>query len=116
MDLTAEFYLQTVDRVFVRHQVPLGLLRRRQLIDLKAISRGAARRGEKDDIRRQRTRNALDLAPTFLPGSAVKGVGHYGVFNGSRCDDRAAHSRLRDGHGESRRRRTARPHLAWSAE
>ncbi len=38
MDLTAEFYLQTVDRIFVRHEVPLGLFRHRgNLIDLTAI-------------------------------------------------------------------------------
>ncbi len=53
MDLTAEFYLQTVERVFVRHEVPLGLLRHRgQLIDLSAIRRTALLtvEGEKDDI------------------------------------------------------------------
>ncbi|MFZ3179315.1 MAG: polyhydroxyalkanoate depolymerase [Methylocystis silviterrae] len=126
MDLTAEFYLQTVDRVFVRHQVPLGLLRHRgNLIDLKAIRRTAlfAVEGEKDDISGVgQTEAALDLCAN-IPAArkrhyVQKGVGHYGVFNGSRFRDEIA-PRIRafatdmeslDGVG------TARPHLAWSAE
>jgi poly(3-hydroxybutyrate) depolymerase len=126
MDLTAEFYLQTVDRVFVRHQVPLGLLRHRgNLIDLKAIRRTAlfAVEGEKDDISGVgQTEAALDLCAN-IPAArkrhyVQKGVGHYGVFNGSRFRDEIA-PRIRafatdmeslDGVG------TVRPHLAWSAE
>jgi len=126
MDLTAEFYLQTVDRVFVRHQVPLGLLRHRgNLIDLKVIRRTAlfAVEGEKDDISGVgQTEAALDLCAN-IPAArkrhyVQKGVGHYGVFNGSRFRDEIA-PRIRafatdmeslDGVG------TARPHLAWSAE
>lgn len=126
MDLTAEFYLQTVDRVFVRHQVPLGLLRHRgNLIDLKAIRRTAlfAVEGEKDDISGVgQTEAALDLCAN-IPAARKRhyvqqGVGHYGVFNGSRFRDEIA-PRIRafatdmeslDGVG------TARPHLAWSAE
>ncbi|MGJ0453263.1 MAG: polyhydroxyalkanoate depolymerase [Methylocystis sp.] len=126
MDLTAEFYLQTVDRVFVRHEVPLGLLRHRgNLIDLKAISHTAlfAVEGEKDDISGVgQTEAALDLCANIPAGRkrhyVQKGVGHYGVFNGSRFRDEIA-PRIRafatdmeslDGIG------TARPHLAWSAE
>ena len=53
MDLTAEFYLQTVEEVFVKHAIPLGLLRHRgEMIDLHAIRRTAifTVEGEKDDI------------------------------------------------------------------
>ncbi len=40
MDLTAEFYLQTVDKVFCRHLLPKGeLTHRGKLVDLKAIRR-----------------------------------------------------------------------------
>ncbi len=126
MDLTAEFYLQTVDRIFVRHEVPLGLLRHRgNLIDLKAIRRTAlfAVEGEKDDISGVgQTEAALDLCAN-IPAArkrhyVQKGVGHYGVFNGSRFRDEIA-PRIRafaadmesvDGLG------TTRPRLAWSAE
>ena len=53
MDLTAEFYLQTVEEVFVKHAIPLGLYRHRgAVIDLHAIHRTAifTVEGEKDDI------------------------------------------------------------------
>src|SRR5262250_1439880 len=53
MDLTAEFYLQTVDTVFVRHLMARGLMSHRgRPIDLSAIRRSALMtvEGEKDDI------------------------------------------------------------------
>ncbi|MGJ0506410.1 MAG: polyhydroxyalkanoate depolymerase [Methylocystis sp.] len=92
MDLTAEFYLQTVERVFIRHEVPLGLLRHRgELIDLKAIRRTALLtvEGEKDDISGVgQTLAAQDLCagiPSARKAHHLQaGVGHYGVFNGSR--------------------------------
>ncbi|WP_457795622.1 polyhydroxyalkanoate depolymerase [Methylocystis sp. S23] len=92
MDLTAEFYLQTVERVFIRHEVPLGLLRHRgELIDLKKIRRTALLtvEGEKDDISGVgQTIAAQDLCSGIPPARKAhhlqEGVGHYGVFNGSR--------------------------------
>jgi poly(3-hydroxybutyrate) depolymerase len=92
MDLTAEFYLQTVERVFIKHEVPLGLLRHRgELIDLKAIRRTAlfTVEGEKDDISGVgQTLAAQDLCASIPPSRKThhlqEGVGHYGVFNGSR--------------------------------
>ena len=92
MDLTAEFYLQTVERVFIRHEVPLGLLRHRgELIDLKAIRRTALLtvEGEKDDISGVgQTLAAHDLCagiPAARKAHHLQAdVGHYGVFNGSR--------------------------------
>jgi poly(3-hydroxybutyrate) depolymerase len=92
MDLTAEFYLQTVDKVFVRHQLPKGeMLHRDKPVDLKAIRRCAimAIEGEKDDISGVgQTLAALQLTPNLPVEKKIyhlqMGVGHYGVFNGSR--------------------------------
>src|SRR3712207_3690613 len=53
MDLTAEFYLQTVEKVFVNHELPKGEMRHRDdPVELNAIRRCAimAVEGEKDDI------------------------------------------------------------------
>ncbi|CAX17060.1 polyhydroxybutanoate depolymerase (plasmid) [Methylorubrum extorquens DM4] len=92
MDLTAEYYLQTVERVFIEHQLPRGVMRHRGApVDLTAIRRCAlmAIEGEKDDITGiGQTRAALDLT-TSLPAEKKAyhlqmGAGHYGIFNGSR--------------------------------
>ncbi len=92
MDLTAEFYLQTVDTVFVRHALPKGeMMHRDKPVDLTAIRRCAimAVEGEKDDISGVgQTLAAHDLTPNLPLTKKVyhlqKSVGHYGVFNGSR--------------------------------
>lgn len=92
MDLTAEYYLQTVETVFIDHALPKGEMRHRGvLVDLSAIRRCAlmAIEGEKDDITGVgQTRAALDLTPN-LPAAKKRyhlqlGAGHYGIFNGSR--------------------------------
>ncbi|HEV7447042.1 MAG TPA: polyhydroxyalkanoate depolymerase [Steroidobacteraceae bacterium] len=92
MDLTAEFFLQTVRTVFVEHALPRGEMRHRgRTVDLNAIRRCAlmAVEGEQDDISGVgQTRAALDLS-TNLPEDRKAyhlqiGAGHYGVFNGSR--------------------------------
>jgi poly(3-hydroxybutyrate) depolymerase len=98
MDLTGEFYLQTVGKVFVRHELPTGEMRHRgKPVDLKAIRRCAimAVEGEKDDITGVgQTLAALDLTPNLSPDRKVyhlqKGVGHYGIFNGSRFREEIA--------------------------
>lgn len=91
-DMTAEFYLQTVDMVFQRHALPLGTMTHRgTAVDPAAITDIAllAVEGERDDISGVgQTKAALKLA-TRLPAVAKKyhlarGVGHYGIFNGSR--------------------------------
>lgn len=92
MDLTAEFYLQTVDTVFVRHALPKGEMRHRgEPVDPRAIRKVALLtiEGENDDISGVgQTRAAHELC-TNIP-DAKRGhylqpvVGHYGVFNGSR--------------------------------
>lgn len=92
MDLTAEFYLQTIDNVFVRHTLPKGeMMHRGERIDLGAIRRVPIMtiEGEKDDITGLgQCRAAIELAVN-LPSDMklhyeCAGVGHYGIFNGSR--------------------------------
>jgi poly(3-hydroxybutyrate) depolymerase len=89
-DMTAEFYLQTVDVVFQRHLLPKGkMLHRGRKVDPKAITDTAllAIEGERDDISGLgQTKAALGLAAK-LPDSKKKyymaeGAGHYGIFNG----------------------------------
>jgi poly(3-hydroxybutyrate) depolymerase len=92
MDLTAEYYLQTVDAVFVRHDLPKGKMRHRgELIDLKTIHRVGLMtvEGEKDDISGIGQTYAAQELCSNIPGERKEhyeqeGVGHYGVFNGSR--------------------------------
>jgi len=92
MDLTSEFYLQTIDTVFVRHALPKGeMLHRGKPVDMGCIRRVPMMtiEGEKDDITGLgQCRAALDLAVN-LPSHMklhyeCPGVGHYGIFNGSR--------------------------------
>ena len=91
-DLTAEFYLQTIEHVFQRHSLPKGeFMHRGQLIDLGAIRDTAILcvEGERDDISGiGQTKAALKLA-TGLPETSKRyflapEVGHYGIFNGKR--------------------------------
>jgi poly(3-hydroxybutyrate) depolymerase len=97
-DMTAEFYLQTVDSVFQRHLLPKGeLTHRGRRVDPAALTDIAllAIEGERDDISGLgQTRAALDIS-TGLPRELkkyhlAKGVGHYGIFNGSKWRDRIA--------------------------
>jgi poly(3-hydroxybutyrate) depolymerase len=97
-DMTAEFYLQTVDAVFQRHLLPKGELKHRGVrVDPAAIRDTAllAIEGERDDISGLgQTKAALDIA-TRLPASKkkyfmAKDVGHYGIFNGRKWRDRIA--------------------------
>ncbi len=92
MDLTAEFYMQTIEEVFVQHSLPKGnLIHAGQRIDLAAIRRTGLMtvEGERDDISGVgQTYAAQDLCvnlPETLKRHYLQlGVGHYGVFNGSR--------------------------------
>lgn len=92
MDLTAEFYLQTVETVFQKHLIPLGQFRHRDhLIDPGAITDIGLMtvEGEKDDITgRGQTGAAQDLCVNLPDEKKLhyvqQKVGHYGVFNGSR--------------------------------
>jgi poly(3-hydroxybutyrate) depolymerase len=97
-DMTAEFYLQTVDVVFQRHLLPKGkMMHRGRKVDPKAITDTAllAVEGERDDISGiGQTKAALDLA-SRLPASTKKyflaeNVGHYGIFNGRKWRENIA--------------------------
>ncbi|MER2535430.1 MAG: polyhydroxyalkanoate depolymerase [Rhizobiaceae bacterium] len=92
MDLTAEFYLQTVETVFVRHALPKGEMTHRGTPVVPSAIRNTALltiEGEKDDISGLgQTEAAHDLC-TGIPADRKMHyvqpvVGHYGVFNGSR--------------------------------
>ncbi|QPC43393.1 polyhydroxyalkanoate depolymerase [Kaustia mangrovi] len=94
MDLTAEFYLQTVDQVFVKHALPEGRMTHRgEPIDPSAITKTALMtvEGERDDISGVgQTQASHDLCTNIPDGKRVHylqpRVGHYGVFNGSRFE------------------------------
>lgn len=97
-DMTAEFYLETIEQVFQKHSLPKGeFVHRGRRVDPAAIRDTAllAIEGERDDISGiGQTRAALDLA-TKLPRASKKyflarDVGHYGIFNGSKWRSRIA--------------------------
>lgn len=91
-DLTAEFYLQTIEHVFQKHSLPKGeFVHRGKPIVPEAIRDTAlfAIEGERDDISGiGQTRAALDLAPKLSASRKkyhlARDVGHYGIFNGSK--------------------------------
>jgi len=92
MDLAAEFYLQTVDTVFIRHALPKGeMTHRGRKVDPSAITRVALMtvEGENDDISGVGQTEAAHRLCVNIPADnkvhyLQPGVGHYGVFNGSR--------------------------------
>jgi len=91
-DLPAEFYLETVQKIFQEHLLPLGRLQwRGRRVDPGAIRRTAlfTVEGEKDDICAVgQTVAAQDLCTGLRPymrrHHVQVGAGHYGVFNGYR--------------------------------
>ena len=93
MDLTAEFYLQTVETVFIRHALPKGEMMHRgsEPVDPAAITKTALLtiEGENDDISGVGQTEAAHRICTGIPADMQAHymqpqVGHYGVFNGSR--------------------------------
>ncbi len=94
MDLTADFYLETVDTVFQRHALPLQQLQvRGRLVEPSKIRRTAlfTVEGEKDDIcavgQTLAAQDLCDRLRPYLKAHHVQiGVGHYGVFNGQRWE------------------------------
>jgi poly(3-hydroxybutyrate) depolymerase len=92
MDLSAEYYLQTVDTVFVRHALPKGEMKHRDRpVDPSQIRRVALLtiEGEHDDISGVGQTEAAHRLCVNIPADRQAhwlqpGVGHYGVFNGSR--------------------------------
>ncbi|HTZ71637.1 MAG TPA: polyhydroxyalkanoate depolymerase [Acetobacteraceae bacterium] len=89
-DLPAEFYLETVSRVFQEHVLPRGEMTwRGEKVDCAAISRTSLLvvEGERDDICGVgQTMAALELCtriPTVRKSYHLQtGAGHYGVFSG----------------------------------
>jgi poly(3-hydroxybutyrate) depolymerase len=92
MDLTAEFYLDTVESVFVEHRLPKGeMMHRGERIDCSKIKSVALMtvEGENDDISGVGQTRAAHTLCTKIPDDmrvhyVQPAVGHYGVFNGSR--------------------------------
>jgi len=92
MDLPAEFYLQTVETVFQKHALPEGTMtHRNEIVDCSAIRRTGLLtiEGERDDIcGLGQTEAAQDLCSNIPIEDRYHyvqpGVGHYGVFNGTR--------------------------------
>ena len=94
MDLPAEFYLDTVSRVFQQHALPLGKL----LISGRRVDPGAIRRtalltieGEKDAIcavgQTEAAQEMCSSLPPYMKTHYIQtGVGHYGVFAGRRWE------------------------------
>ena len=97
-DMTAEFYLQTIDVVFQTHALPEGTMKHRgRAVDPGAITDTAilAIEGERDDISGVgQTRAALTLATALSEDMKqyhlAAEVGHYGIFNGSKWRNRIA--------------------------
>jgi polyhydroxyalkanoate depolymerase len=95
LDLTAEFYLETVRLVFQECALPLGKLEYRgERVELKAIRRTMLLtvEGERDDICAVgQTAAAHDLCSGLRPylkrHHMQAGVGHYGVFSGNRWNN-----------------------------
>jgi poly(3-hydroxybutyrate) depolymerase len=92
MDLPAEFFLETVQRIFMDHELPKGELKYQG----RTVKPGAIKKtflftveGERDDIcGLGQTSAALDLCSNLRPllkrHHVQTGVGHYGVFSGKR--------------------------------
>jgi poly(3-hydroxybutyrate) depolymerase len=94
LDLTAEFYLETIDRVFKRFELAKGELHvGDRLVDPSAIRdiMLLTVEGERDNICGiGQTSAAHALCTSLLPAQRrqllAPGVGHYGVFSGSRWE------------------------------
>src|ERR1700761_5671831 len=94
LDLTAEFYLETVQWIFQDHVLPQGKLEwHGERVDPSAIRKTMLLtvEGERDDICAVgQTVAALDLCSKLRPylkrHHMQAGVGHYGVFSGKRWE------------------------------
>jgi len=92
MDITAEYFLQTVEQVFQKRALAQGtLMHKGQLVDCRAIRQTTLMtvEGENDDICGiGQTEAAHALCSSLTEAQRYRyvqaGVGHYGVFNGTR--------------------------------
>jgi poly(3-hydroxybutyrate) depolymerase len=95
MDITAEFYVETVDRIFKRAALMDGTMTwRGRAVDPAAIRRTALMtiEGELDDISAPGQTYAAHALCSSIPAERKRhyvqpGVGHYGIFNGRRYRD-----------------------------
>jgi len=91
-DMTAEFYLQTIQHVFQEYSLPRGkFMHRGELVDPSVITKTSLMtvEGELDDIsgigQTQAAHDLCDKLPKKMKIDYIQPkVGHYGVFNGSR--------------------------------
>ena len=98
MDMPAHYYLDTIRKVFLEHQLPQGEMEYRgEKINLAAIRKMALMtiEGELDDITgRGQTSTAIDLCSGIANSKKqhyeASGVGHYGIFNGRKFRERIA--------------------------
>lgn len=95
LDLSAEFYLETIDRIFQKAELAKGeFMYRGKLVDPGAIRQTALLtvEGGRDDIcALGQTSAAHDLCRSLRPHlkrhHLQANVGHYGVFNGRRWEN-----------------------------
>ncbi|HRD78519.1 MAG TPA: polyhydroxyalkanoate depolymerase [Hyphomicrobiaceae bacterium] len=121
MDLTAEFFLQTVETVFIRHALPKGeMIHRGRRVDLGAIRRVPLMtiEGEKDDITGLGQCKAAHLLCRNIPEDdrvhfECPHVGHYGIFNGSRFRSQIAPRIAQFARTYDHRLGEARAHIGW---
>jgi poly(3-hydroxybutyrate) depolymerase len=103
LDLSEEFYLQTVDVVFQRHLLPKGkLIHRGRRVAPEALTDVGLMtvEGERDDISGVGQTQAAHRLCVNLPADMRElyvqpRVGHYGVFNGRRFEQEI-YPRVRD--------------------
>jgi poly(3-hydroxybutyrate) depolymerase len=92
LDMTESFYLESLERIFFEHHIPRGLMTYRgEVIDFKALSNMPLLtiEGANDNMC---TLGQTDAAHAICPNipetkrarHVQEGVGHYGVFSGSR--------------------------------
>src|SRR4051812_30576818 len=95
MDVPAEFYLETLQRIFKEHDLARGAFtwrgRRVDPADIRETALLTVEGGEDDMCRPGQTRAAHDLC-TGIPAERKRhhlqdGVGHYGVFAGTRWEN-----------------------------
>lgn len=92
LDMDAVYYLETIEKVFQTYELPRGVMKYKgRTIDLGAIEKAAllAIEGEKDDISapgqcRAAVRLCRNLPEEMKSSYLQPGVGHYGVFSGSK--------------------------------
>lgn len=92
MDMDAPYFLETVDKIFQKYDLPNGTLTYKgEVVDLKDITKTAllVLEGENDDISAPgQCYAAYDLCTSLPPemksNYTQKGVGHYGIFSGSK--------------------------------